>query len=87
VTIIGHNVKGGVYVAVKDTGIGISKTDQKHIFDKFYRSEDYRTRESTGTGLGLYISRKLADKLNLAITFESRLNHGSTFGVTIHSIL
>ncbi|HXH27009.1 MAG TPA: ATP-binding protein [Candidatus Acidoferrum sp.] len=86
VTIIGHNTRSGVHLAIKDTGIGISKTDQKHIFDKFYRSEDYRTRESTGTGLGLYISKKLAEKLNLTITFESRLNHGSTFGLLVKAI-
>lgn len=79
VTISGHNTADGVMIAIKDTGIGISKSDQRHIFEKFYRSEDYRTRESSGTGLGLYISRKLAEKMNIIIKFESRLNHGSTF--------
>lgn len=83
VTLIGRHTRQGVYIGVKDTGIGISKTDQKHIFNKFYRSEDYRTRESTGTGLGLYISQKLAEKLGLRIAFESRLNHGSLFGLLI----
>lgn len=86
VTLIGQNTKTGVYLAVKDTGIGIGKTDQRHIFEKFYRSEDYRTRETTGTGLGLYISKKLADTMNLQISFESRLNHGSVFGVTLKAI-
>lgn len=79
VTVGAHKSTAGVAITVKDTGIGISKSDQRHIFEKFYRSEDYRTRESTGTGLGLYISKKLAEKMNIAITFESRLNHGSTF--------
>ncbi len=84
VTIIGHKTADGkVYIGVKDNGIGISKSDQRHIFEKFYRSEDYRTRESSGTGLGLYISKKLADKMNIAIKFESRLNHGSTFSLTL----
>jgi multi-sensor signal transduction histidine kinase len=50
------------------------------IFDKFYRAEDYRTRETKGTGLGLYVSAKLAKKLGCKIEVESRLNHGSTFG-------
>lgn len=68
---------------VKDTGIGISKTDQKKIFDKFYRSEDYRTRETGGTGLGLYVASKLARKLNTEIKLSSRLNHGSTFSFTL----
>lgn len=64
---------------VRDTGIGISKSDQKHIFEKFFRSEDYRTRETAGTGLGLYVVRKLSQKMNTRVEFVSRLNHGSTF--------
>lgn len=69
--------------AVRDTGIGISKSEQKKIFDKFYRSEDYRTRETSGTGLGLYVVDKLADKLGTHIVVESRLNHGSTFSFAL----
>jgi two-component system phosphate regulon sensor histidine kinase PhoR len=65
--------------AVKDTGIGISKSDQAHIFEKFYRSEDYRTRETGGTGLGLYVAMKLSKKLHTVILMSSRLNHGSEF--------
>ncbi|MCL2869351.1 PAS domain-containing sensor histidine kinase [Candidatus Saccharibacteria bacterium] len=65
--------------AVTDTGIGISKPDQKRIFDKFYRSEDYRTRETSGSGLGLYVSNQLANKMGGELTLDSRLNHGSTF--------
>ena len=64
---------------VKDTGLGISKSDQEKIFNKFYRSEDYRTRETGGTGLGLYVAAKLAKKLGTTIEVKSRLNHGSTF--------
>lgn len=65
--------------AVKDTGIGMSKSDQVKIFNKFYRSEDYRTRETGGTGLGLYIAMKLSKKIGTKIDIISRLNHGSTF--------
>lgn len=83
VTISAHRVPKGLRIAVRDSGIGISKSDQRHMFEKFYRSEDYRTRATSGTGLGLYISKKLADKMGIAISFESRLNHGSTFSVTI----
>ncbi|HEY6736650.1 MAG TPA: ATP-binding protein, partial [Candidatus Saccharimonadia bacterium] len=57
--------------------------DKAKIFGKFYRSEDYRTRQTGGTGLGLYITRKLADKLGLTITFTSKLNHGSTFRILV----
>ncbi len=80
VTLHGHKSDKGVKLAVSDTGIGISKTDQTKIFQKFYRAEDYRIRETSGTGLGLYVVKKLAAKLGIAIEFKSRLNHGSQFG-------
>lgn len=84
VTLVVKKVAGDTLeFAVKDSGIGISKSDQAHIFDKFWRSEDYRTRETGGTGLGLYVTRKLAKKLSVDIKLSSRLNHGSTFGFTI----
>lgn len=73
------NNEKNIRFMVEDTGIGISKSDQKKIFDKFYRSEDYRTRETGGTGLGLYVSSKLAYKLDTKIELSSKLNHGSKF--------
>lgn len=79
ITIIAKQSKGMVTFTVKDTGIGISRSDQTKIFNKFYRSEDYRIRETSGTGLGLYVSAKLAKKLNTKIVMTSRLNHGSAF--------
>ncbi len=79
VTLRMHRRNGVVQFAVIDTGIGIGKTDQKKIFQRFYRAEDYRTRETSGTGLGLYVAGKLAHKLGCTISVKSRLNHGSTF--------
>lgn len=83
VTVRAHGAQKGIRLEVKDTGIGISKSDQKHMFEKFFRSEDYRTRETSGTGLGLYVVHKLAEKLKVQVTFVSRLNHGSTFSFVI----
>ncbi len=83
VTLHIRKTTSGILFAVKDTGIGISKTDQKRIFEKFYRSEDYRTRETSGTGLGLYVVSKLARKIGIKIDITSRLNHGSTFSFTL----
>lgn len=74
---------GKVTFDVTDTGIGISKSDQAKVFNKFYRSEDYRTRETGGTGLGLYVAMKLAKKLGTKIELKSRLNHGSSFSFTL----
>ncbi len=73
----------GTVFSVQDTGVGISKADRDKVFDKFYRAEDYRTRETSGTGLGLYVAQKLARKLQTKIELTSRLNHGSTFRITI----
>jgi len=83
VTIAARRVKNTLEFSVIDTGMGISRTDQSKIFNKFYRSEDYRIRETNGTGLGLYVSAKLANKLNTQIELKSRLNHGSTFSFTL----
>ena len=74
---------GGVEFSVADTGIGVSKSDQAKIFEKFFRSEDFRTRQNSGTGLGLYVTAKLAKLLHAEITIESKLNHGSTFTIFI----
>lgn len=78
--------KGTVAFSVKDTGIGINTSDKKHLFEKFFRSEDYRTRESSGTGLGLHVTKKLTAKIGGKIDVKSKLNHGSTFTLTVGSI-
>ncbi len=87
ITISAHRTGHEIKFSVKDSGIGISKSEQKHIFEKFYRSEDYRTRETSGTGLGLYVVHKLADKMGITVQFESRLNHGSTFSFVLQDKL
>jgi PAS domain S-box-containing protein len=71
----------GVEISVSDTGIGISKSDQEKIFQKFFRSDDTRARHTTGTGLGLYVTMKLAKLTKATINFTSELNKGSTFSV------
>ncbi len=83
VTIIAKRTKDSVTFSVKDTGIGMSRGDQVKVFNKFYRSEDYRIRETSGTGLGLYVSTKLAHKLHTKVELKSRLNHGSTFSFVL----
>lgn len=69
----------GVVVSVSDSGLGISATDKQKVFDKFYRSEKYQTRQTEGTGLGLYIVKKLAARLNGEVWLESELGKGSIF--------
>ncbi|MBL8159583.1 hypothetical protein JNJ66_03945 [Candidatus Saccharibacteria bacterium] len=83
VTIHAHVTGDQLEFAVSDTGIGIGKTDIDKIFQKFYRAEDYRTRETSGTGLGLYVVHKLAGKIGTRIEVTSRLNHGSRFSFRV----
>ena len=77
------NTKNEAIFSVADTGIGLSKSDKKRVFDKFFRSEDFRTRESSGTGLGLYVTSKLAHRIGATINLESELNKGSTFTIKV----
>ncbi len=72
-----------VHVWVMDNGIGISEEDQKKIFQKFFRSEDPKSREVPGTGLGLNITRSLVEMQGGKIWFESELRKGTTFHFTV----
>jgi two-component system phosphate regulon sensor histidine kinase PhoR len=76
----------GARFAISDTGIGISKADQEKVFDKFFRSEDYRTRQAKGTGLGLYVTVKLTRLIHAEIELTSELNKGSTFTVFVPNL-
>ncbi|MCW6052874.1 PAS domain-containing sensor histidine kinase [Microcoleus sp. A2-C5] len=70
-------------ITVRDTGIGISKTDLPHIFDKFRQADQTTTRKYPGTGLGLAISTYLVEMMNGTITAESQPKKGSTFAIEI----
>jgi PAS domain S-box-containing protein len=86
ITIGARQKSDGIEFSVSDTGIGISKADQEKVFDKFFRSEDYRTRQNSGTGLGLYVTMKLARLLHAEIDLDSELNKGSTFTIFIPNL-
>lgn len=75
-----------IIITVKDSGVGIAKEDIPHLFQKFYRADNSYTREVGGTGLGLYISRKIMEQSNGHIWLESELGKGSTFFVQIPRI-
>lgn len=83
VTIHAATAADGINFAVSDTGIGISHADQQRIFEKFFRSGDYRTTKASGTGLGLYVTAKLARMLGANIEVQSELNKGSNFTISI----
>ncbi|MBX4197532.1 HAMP domain-containing histidine kinase, partial [Candidatus Saccharibacteria bacterium] len=72
----------GIDLSVADSGIGIDKQEQRKLFSKFWRSDDSRVRQINGTGLGLYVSAKLAKLMGGSIGMTSEINQGSVF--TLH---
>jgi len=65
--------------SVKDTGYGIPEIEQKNVFLKFFRAENIVGKDVSGTGLGLYLIKNLAESLGGDLWFESKENVGSTF--------
>lgn len=70
-------------ISVKDTGIGIAEENQQKIFDRFTQAESSMSRTYGGNGLGLTISKNLADLLGGSLTLESKPGAGSTFKLAI----
>lgn len=66
-------------VSVSDNGFGISGEDQKHLFEKFYRIENAQTKSVKGSGLGLFITKNLVEKMGGEIFLKSKLGEGTTF--------
>lgn len=66
--------------AVHDTGIGVPANERHHIFTKFYRASNARQVRPDGTGIGLYMAKKVITAHGGSIIFETKENSGSTFG-------
>jgi len=72
---------GQVYLMVADQGIGIADNEKNRIFDKFYRVGSEDTRNTKGTGLGLYIVKQVLDKHEASIRVKDNIPEGSVFEV------
>lgn len=70
-------------IEVRDSGIGISEEDQQHVFEKFYRANDPRLGDITGSGLGLALAHEIVRLHGGELTVESVLNEGSTFRLVL----
>lgn len=81
VTIDAQGDETHVTITVTDSGIGIPGEDIPHLFQKFYRVDNTETREIGGTGLGLYLCRKLTEAMGGKIWVESQYQRGSSFYV------
>jgi signal transduction histidine kinase len=83
VTIQLHRENGHARLTVRDTGIGIPTKDLPRIFERFYRVDKARARETGGTGLGLSIVRHVAETHGGSVSVDSQLGAGSTFTVML----
>jgi two-component system phosphate regulon sensor histidine kinase PhoR len=72
-----------VQIAVSDTGLGISADDLEHIFERFYRADASRTRNTGGFGLGLSIARELLEAMGGSLSATSQPGLGSTFWISL----
>jgi heavy metal sensor kinase len=72
---------GAAVIEIRDTGVGIAPTDIPHIFERFYRADESRSRESGGTGLGLAIAKWITEAHQGKISVVSKVGEGSVFRV------
>lgn len=72
-----------ILIEISDNGIGIEEKHLKHLFDRFYRVDKSRSRESGGSGLGLSIVKHVLEAHNQSVNVRSTTGKGSTFGFTL----
>ncbi len=83
VTITIKKTGKNIYFSIEDSGVGVPQSDQKYLFQKFFRSENAMKRQTQGSGLGLYIAKSIIEKSKGKIGFESQENVGTTFWFTL----
>ena len=81
ITVAAHNHDGGVEISVADTGVGISQEALELIFEPFHQVDN--SGQWGGTGLGLYIVKRLLEMLGGTVRVESAVGRGSTFRVWV----
>ncbi len=83
VRITANEKSDKIYIAIEDTGIGIEEKEFPRIFERFYRVDKDRSRESGGTGLGLAIAKHIMEAHEGEITVQSQKNVGTTFTIIL----
>lgn len=78
-----NNAKGQIFISVKDNGIGIRKSEQKRIFDEFYRVDTGNIHDVRGHGLGLHYVKQVIDFHHGKITVDSKLGEGANFTISL----
>ena len=85
VTVALQKSGAAVQLQVKDQGKGIAGKEKKKIFEKFYRAGDESTRKTKGTGLGLYLTKKIITDHNGNITVQDNIPSGCIFVISLHT--
>jgi PAS domain S-box-containing protein len=83
VEVRADRTNGNIRIFVADTGPGISLADRERVFDKFYRADPQLSKAPSGTGLGLYISRELTERMGGRLDLSSGKGGGATFVVEL----
>ena len=83
ITIKSYDQERNIVIEVSDTGRGISKIDQGRVFERFFRCDQGRDKETGGTGLGLAIVKHIVQYYQGSITLTSKLGQGTTFKVVL----
>lgn len=86
ITITVDEIEDGVTITVKDEGVGIPRTELERVFERFYRVDRARSRETGGTGLGLAIVRHVAQNHGGRVLVESKPGAGSTFTLQLPTV-
>ena len=86
VTVTARDIETRIEVEVSDSGIGILRQDLPRLFERFYRVDKARSRQSGGTGLGLSIVKHIIERHRGSLWVRSEYNHGSIFGFSLPRI-
>ncbi|MFS1701929.1 response regulator [Alteromonas sp. AMM-1] len=87
VTMYVDYANGSLNIAIKDTGIGIDKSEQFKVFEQFVQADATTSRQFSGTGLGLAITSKLVELMSGTITLDSELGMGTVFTVSLPMVI
>jgi signal transduction histidine kinase len=83
INVVARPARGNVVIEVSDPGLGVPVEERERIFEKFFRIDPEMHRGVGGSGLGLYISRELVERMGGRLRVRARAGQGSTFAIEL----